>query len=122
LSQIDPEELKDFGSYQSISAAGPLAQLLAAAKDIETGTMSDGQIDVEYRKFIEYLGDKGDYKKKAPDSWDKKADIKDVVERHSLMGACSKFLQFIATGKTATVYTDIFKELGLEELGLGGLI
>lgn len=122
LSQIDPEELKSFGSYQSISAAGPLAELLAAAKDIETGTMSDGQIDVEYRKFIEYLGDRGDYKKKSPDSWDKKADIKDVVERHSLMGACSKFLQFIATGKTATVYTDIFKELGLEELGLGGLI
>jgi hypothetical protein len=123
LSQIDPEQLQGFGSFSSIGSTGPLAELINAAKEVQSGSFSEGQLTVELRKFLEYLGDKGDYAQtKGAPAWDKRASIESVVERHSLMGACSKFLQFIATGKTASVYTDIFKELGLEELGLGGLL
>ena len=52
---------------------------------------------------------------------DRKADISDVIDKHSMMGACSKFLQFIVTGKTSGVHVNVLSDIGLadpSDLGL----
>ncbi len=121
LGQVDPSELgklKDQTIYQSDLPAS-LKNLINKAAEIESGVVDKGMLKVELRKFLEYLAKEGKYETDPEISWDKVAMLGDVIAKHSLMGACSKFLQYIVTGKTATVAKDIFTELGLGDLGLG---
>lgn len=96
-----------------------IIDIMTKAAEIENGVVDEGMLKVELRKFLEYLANEGKYETDPEQRYDKVALLDDVIAKHSLMGTCSKFLQYIVTGKTATVAKDIFTELGLEDLGLG---
>lgn len=115
-ASMKPEDIPS-SKYGDFSSA--MAQLVAAAKEITSGEINSMDLGVKYDEFIEYLAEEGDYKMDS--DLDRKADIKDVVDKHSMMGACSKFLQFIVTGKTSGVHINVLSDIGLadpSDLGL----
>ena len=127
IKKLDPNKLlQDLKSHDSLirdryayNLPGDLVKFIKKAIEINSNRVDLGHIKVDYAKFLEYLADNGNYEKIEKRYGDSKADLNDVIAKHSLMGTCSKFLQFISTGKTASVSKDIFTEMGLEDLGLG---
>jgi len=104
--------LSKYGEGQK-EISSKVSDLLDIARDISSGNISKDDLSIYYDKFIEYLGDSGDYKTDEI-TMDNKADLKDVINKHSMMGTCTKFLQYIVTGKVASVYTDVMKDLGID--------
>lgn len=109
-ASMKPEDIPA-GKYSDFSSA--MKELAAAAREISSGEISNMDLGVQYDRFVEYLMEEGDYKASEGSFGDSKADIKDVIDRHSMMGACSKFLQFIVTGKTSGVYVNVLADIGL---------
>jgi len=119
--ELDPSELGQFKD-QSIwknDMPASLKRLIDTAAEIEAGVIDEGKLEVELRQFLEYLAKEGKYETDPKIIWDKVAMLSDVIDKHTLMGTCNRFLQYIVTGKVAAVAQDIFTELGLEDLGLG---
>jgi hypothetical protein len=122
VSNLDPEDFSKIAIDSWISTSElsqSMKDIIQKSAEISNGTVDEGMLKVELRKFLEYLANEGKYETDPNRSYDKIALLDDVIAKHSLMGTCSKFLQYIVTGKTASVAKDIFTELGLEDLGLG---
>lgn len=49
-----------------------------------------------------------------PSSRDPRAEISDVIRKHTMMGACNRFLQYIVSGKVTGAHMDVLKQLGVE--------
>jgi hypothetical protein len=49
---------------------------------------------------------------------DKKADLADVLKKHTIMGACNRFMQYILTGKVTGPHLDVLKDLGIDTEGI----
>ena len=43
----------------------------------------------------------------------RQADLADIVEKHTTLGAFHNFAEFVIKGKVTNMYRDVFKELGL---------
>jgi len=122
VSNLDPEDFSKLANDSWIrqsELSQSMKDIIQKSAEISNGTVDEGMLKVELRKFLEYLANEGKYETDPNQSYDKIALLDDVIAKHSLMGTCSKFLQYIVTGKTASVAKDIFTELGLEDLGLG---
>jgi hypothetical protein len=121
LQDISPEDVAKLDRYNIYKSDLPesLINVIKKATEISTGAVDKGLLKVELKKFLEYLANQGKYETDPNRSYDKVALLDDVIDKHSLMGACSKFFQYIVTGKTASVAKDVFTELGIADLGLG---
>lgn len=82
-------------------------------RDLAAASKKDAIVETEinskYQDFLRYLLANGDYEKLNYS----KADINDVVKKHTMMGAFHKFAEFVMTGRVA----DTYKKDYLEELG-----
>lgn len=124
ISNLDVEDFENFrglsGNYVHKSDLSKSMQdIIKKSAEISTGTVDDGMLKVELKKFLEYLADKGKYEIEDNTYGDPIAKLENVIDKHTLIGTCSRFLQYIVTGKTVSVAKDIFTELGIEDLGLG---
>lgn len=121
LQEVSPEDVAKLDKYMVYKDQLPesLLNVIKKATEISTGAVDRGLLKVELRKFLEYLASQGKYETDPSVPYDKVALLDDVIDKHSLMGTCSRFFQFIVTGKTASVAKDVFTELGIADLGLG---
>jgi len=126
-SEISPEEFMGAGDSTRISEMSPkLQELFTKAQEIQAGGFDAGNLAIYCDNWLEYMATAGNYKLRSANYWDKQADLLDVIKKHTLMGACNRFLQFITTGKIAGPHLDALKELGIDtesegDLNLGDL-
>ena len=115
-SEIGPEEFGAFGSKnQRLSEmSSKLQQLFDMAKEIKSGSISESDLDVYYSKWIEYMAGAGDYIRQQGYRGDERAELSDIIKKHTMMGACNRFLQYIVTGKISSAYLDVMKQLGID--------
>lgn len=97
---------------QDVDLSPKLRELIELAREIGSGEFNTGDLQVHYNKWLEYMTEAGDYVID-PSSRDPKAEISDVIRKHTIMGACNRFLQYIVAGKVTGTHLDILKQLGI---------
>ena len=120
-SEISPEEFMAASSTKVSEMSPKLQELFTKAQEIKSGGFNTGDLTIYCSNWLEYMATAGNYKLRSEHSWDKQADLLDVIKKHTLMGACNRFLQFITTGKIAGPYLDALKELGIDTDSTGDL-
>lgn len=103
LTKLTPED------FRRNSAA--VSRVYSLAKAIQADLVDKGQLETKLNEFTSYLMKNGDYESRPGRSY--AADLNDVIEKHTLMGAFHAFAEFIMKGKILNP----FKKNYLEELG-----
>lgn len=91
------------------SSWNKLIDLLNLADMIDRDVIDKEQLVNELQNFKEYMMKHGSYEhEENPNNAAKKdkADLNDIIKTHTLMGAVTKFLQFVTFGKTLTATDD----------------
>ncbi len=98
---------------QSVDLSPKLRELIELAQEIGSGEFNTGDLQVHYKKWLEYMAEAGDYVID-PSFRDPRAEISDIIRKHTMMGACNRFLQYIVSGKVTGAHMDVLKQLGVE--------
>jgi hypothetical protein len=91
-----------------------LKELQQKANEIGGAGFNLSDLSVYYNKWLEYMGEVGHYNQSSEFSWDKKADLADVIKKHTMMGASNRFMQYIITGKVTGPHLNLLKDLGID--------
>jgi hypothetical protein len=107
------EQMKSQMSPEDFADPEKLKELQQKANEIGGAGFNPSDLSVYYDKWLEYMGEVGHYKS-SEFSWDKKADLADVIKKHTMMGASNRFMQYIITGKVTGPHLDVLKDLGID--------
>jgi hypothetical protein len=111
------EQMKSQMSPEDFADPVKLQELTQKANEIGGGGFNPSDLSVYYDKWLEYMAEAGHYKA-SENLYDKKADLADVLKKHTIMGACNRLMQYILTGKVTGPHLDVLKDLGIDTEGI----
>jgi hypothetical protein len=108
------EQMKSQMSPEDFADPEKLKELQQKANEIGGAGFNLSDLSVYYNKWLEYMGEVGHYNQSSESHWDKKADLADVIKKHTMMGASNRFMQYIITGKVTGPHLNLLKDLGID--------